>query len=144
MRVKVLQTKTSPIKLLALTLTRTGTVSDAGSAFDRYRIVPLCAISPDVNRDGGRMTVASGIREAFIKGAKQLMQGPPISPGSGEHIVQLSLNPAGFGSLDRISKILITLPPMAHRVSMNPNHCRGLCQRQAAFNSFDHAVHTVW
>ena len=56
MRVKVLQTKTSPIKLLALTLTRTGTVSDAGSAFDRYRVVPLCAIRSNVNRDGARHT----------------------------------------------------------------------------------------
>ncbi|MDE0811859.1 MAG: hypothetical protein OSB69_21455, partial [Alphaproteobacteria bacterium] len=61
-------------------------------ALKLHRIVPFCAIRPDVNRDGVRMTVASGIREAFIKGAKQLMQGPPISPGSGEHIVQLSLN----------------------------------------------------
>jgi len=90
------------------------------------------------------MTVASGIREAFIKGAKQLMRGPPISPSSGKHIVQLSLNSAGFSSLDRVSKILITLAPMAHRVSVNPNNGCGLCQRQTAFNGFNYAVHSGW
>jgi hypothetical protein len=71
--IKVLQTKTSPKKLLVLTLARTGTVSDVASAFDRDRIIDCGAIRPDVNRDGRRLAVASRIREAFIKGAEQLM-----------------------------------------------------------------------
>jgi hypothetical protein len=64
-----------------------GTTSDVASASDRDRIIDCGAIKPDVNRDGRRLAVASGISEAFIKGAKQLMRGSPISPGSGKHIV---------------------------------------------------------